>query len=417
MQIRAMRHGRRRVLAASAILAGLGLLTACSGTTAGGSDKQQTLTVWHYFSAPVQAKVMDDLAATFEKAHPDVSVKNVYVPQNELIQKLTAGVAAKSGPDVLVFDGGTSSTVALAGALTPITDEWKSFPDKGQFPDSVVHSVKGDVYTVQGYVNLLGLWYNADLLKQVGVEPPTTPDAFDAALQKVVAAGHQGLTLSAEPGGDFNAMPWMSTAGFDYADPQADALAAAFDKVRAWTDSGALSKEASTWDLTEPFQAFTAGDVGFSVNGNWQLGTAKKDAKFDYGVLPLPLGSKGKVYLGGEAEGIGAFAKDPKLAWQYLTETFWSADGEITSLKETGTIPARADAATDPALTQDPISSAFAKSIADNGWTYPDPSVPLEKSGDVQVEVGQVWSALVGGQSTPKDLAGGLAAKLKEILG
>ena len=45
-----------------------------------------------------------------------------------------------------------------------------------------------------------------------------------------------------------------------------------------------------TWEQVEPFQAFTVGDVAFTENGNWQLGTAKANAHFTYGVTMMPWG-------------------------------------------------------------------------------------------------------------------------------
>ncbi|WP_217617433.1 extracellular solute-binding protein, partial [Cellulomonas sp. GbtcB1] len=73
---------------------------------------------------------------------------------------------------------------------------------------------------------------------------------------------------------------------------------------------------------TVPFQQSAAGKTAFAQNGNWQIGTAEPDADFAYGVVPLPLGDTGQVYLGGEGEGIGAHADDPELAWEYLQSTY-----------------------------------------------------------------------------------------------
>jgi multiple sugar transport system substrate-binding protein len=413
------RARRASVLATGALLAaGALLLSGCTPTSGGGSGSSKTLTVWHYFSDANQVKVMTDYKDLFEKDNAGVKVDNVYVPYDQMNSKLLSAVGAKAGPDIVVFNGADSSTLALGGALAPLDDNWKSFADKAQFPESVVHQVNGKTYAVQGYVNLLGLWYNADILKEVGIQPPTTMDELNAALTKVVAAGKGGITLSGLPQsqGEWQAYPWLSSAGFNYDKPKAADLESAFNTIKSWTDSGALTREAVTWDQTVPFQTFAAGNVAFAENGNWQIGTAKSSAKFNYGVVPLPVGKTGQVYLGGEGEGIGAFSKNKDLAWKYLQQTYFSAAGQLIPLKVVGSIPSRLDAAQDKAVSDDPLLAAFAKSIADNGATYPAPAVPPASVADQQLAVGQAWSAVIGGQSSPADAAAKLISQLTPLL-
>ena len=407
-------------LVAGAIAAAAGLiLSGCSGSgassTAGSSN---TLTVWHYFSDPNQVKVMTDYASLFQKNHAGVTVKNVYVPYDQLDQKLIESVGAKTGPDVVVFNGADASNLALAGTLAPLDAKWSTFADKGQFPASVIHQLNGKTYAVQGYVNLLGLWYNKDLLDSLKITPPTTIDELNAAMAKVKAAGKTGITLSGLPNsqGEWQAYPWLTAAGFDVAKPSAGALRAGFSTAADWISKGYLSKEATTWDQTVPFQKFAAGGVAFAENGNWQLATAKSTAKFAYGVVPLPLGSKGKVYLGGEGEGIGAFSKNPDLAWKYLQETYYSSAGQLTALKDSGTIPSRKDTASDSAVTNDPMIKPFADSIASMGANYPADAVPPASVANQQLAGGQAWSSVLGGASSPADAANKYLQSLTQLL-
>jgi multiple sugar transport system substrate-binding protein len=407
-------------LVAGAVAAAAGLiLSGCSGatgsSTAGGSN---TLTVWHYFSDPNQVKVMTDYADLFQKNNKGVTVKNVYVPYDQIDQKLIASVGAKTGPDVVVFNGADASNLALSGTLAPLDDKWSSFADKGQFPSSVIHKLNGKTYAVQGYVNLLGLWYNKDILDAAGVTPPKTLNELDNAMAKVKAAGKSGITLSGLPNsqGEWQAYPWLTAAGFNLSKPSTSALTAGFTTVGDWVDKGYLSKESTTWDQTVPFQKFAAGDVAFAENGNWQIATAKSTAKFNYGVVPLPLGSKGKIYLGGEGEGIGAFSKNKDLAWKYLQATYYSSEGQLIALKDSGTIPARADTASDSAVTGDPLIKPFADSITSMGANYPDDKVPPAGVANQQLAGGQAWSSVLGGSASPASAAAAYKQQLDQVL-
>ncbi len=413
-----LRRPRRlvRTIAAAAALATAALgLAACSSGGSSGSSK--TITVWHYFSASEKAQVglMDTYAKLFEKSNPGVTVDNVYVPYDQIQSKVTAAANAHQGPDIVVFNGAEAGTYALANTLLPIDSYLDSFADASQLSPSTIHKVEGKTYAVQGYVNLLGLWYNKDVLAKAGIaNPPTTMDELTADLAKVKAAGADGITLCGLPQGqgEWQAYPWLTDAGFSYQDPSADALAKAFTTIQDWVGKGYLSKEAVTWDQTVPFQKWEAGNVAFAENGNWQIGSAKSDAKFNYGVVPMPLGPDGKVYLGGEGEGIGKYSKNPALAWKYLEQTYLSTEGQLDALKAVGSIPSRTDAAADPSIAADPLLKPFADSIAKFGASYPDPAVKPASIADLQLAVGQAWSGVIGQQSSPKDAATQLASKL-----
>src|SRR5690606_37442939 len=154
------------------------------------------------------------------------------------------------------------------------------YADLDQLPDSVIHTIDGTGYAVQGYVNLLGLWYNADILAEIGVEPPTTLDELEAAMAKAKEAGYQGITLSGLPNsqGGWRAHPWLTAAGVDHANLDEAALADGLARVRGWVEQGWLTQEAVTWDQAVPFQTSAAGGVALAANGNWQMGTAASDA-------------------------------------------------------------------------------------------------------------------------------------------
>jgi multiple sugar transport system substrate-binding protein len=448
---RRARRGRLRALSATA-LAGVLVLSACGGTdsetepettddvtdatdeatdaTTDETTEEATdadadaaalegeLTVWHYFSADNQVQLMDDYAQRFEDAHEGVTVTNVFVPYDQLNSNVINAAGAGEGPDVVVFNGAEWSTLALAGALQPLDAYWDGYADADQFPDSVLHGLDDELYAVQGYVNLLGLWYNADLLEEIGVEPPTTIDELEDAMQAAVDAGYRGITLSALPQsqGEWQAYPWLTSQGFDYADPNEDALAAGFAMVRNWVEQDYLSQEAVNWDQTVPFQQFTAGGVAFAANGNWQMGAAAADADFEYGVVSLPVGDQGKVYLGGEGQGIGVHSENPDLAWAYLQETYLDPEGQLLAVETVGSIPSRADASQEPAVTDNELLEPFANTLNTVGANYPDSVVPPENVADLQTTMGQAWSAVVGGQTAPDAAATQAVSQLQGLL-
>lgn len=296
---------------------------------------------------------------------------------------------------------------------------WGTFADADQFPDSVIHTVDGTMYAVQGYVNLLGLWYNQDILDEIGVQPPTTIDELESAMAAAVAAGHGGITLSGLPNsqGEWQGFPWLSAEGFTYENPSAQALEAGLTRVSNWVEQGWLPQEAVNWDQTVPFQQFAAGGFAFAANGNWQQGTAEADADFTYGVVPLPLGDSGQVYLGGEGAGIGANSANPELAWAYLTSSYLSFEGNLAAADLVGSLPARADAGQHDSVTSNELLKPFAETITMFGAQYPSAAIPAEAVADVQLRMGQAWSAVIGRQHSPADAAHTAMTALEGLLG
>ena len=414
----------RHLASLAAVAVGALALTACSGggpaaSSGGASGGGDTLTVWHYFTDPQQVKLMDEYKTKFETDHQGAKVDNVFVPYDQLNSKLISSAGAGKGPDVVVFNGADAATLTLGGVLAPMDKYWDSFADKDKFPEGTTQVINGKLYAAQGYVNVLGLWYNKDILDKIGVQPPTTMDELEADMAKAKAAGFGGITLSGLPNsqGEWQAYPWLTEAGFSYQKPDASALHDGLNRIKKWVDNGWLPQQAATWDQTVPFQQFAAGKFAFAENGNWQQGTAKADAKFQYGVVPLPVGSEGKVYLGGEGEGIGAFSKNQDLAWEYLKDTYYDKDGELLAPKLVGSLPARTDAAQDSSVTSNALLKAFADTIAKSGATYPDGVVPPKAVADVQLAGGQAFSAVIGGQKSPADAANGAITSLKGLLG
>lgn len=412
-----MKQKRRRLAAGLAAIGTIGAfaLTGCSSVSA--DSGATTLTVWHYYNTDGQVDGLKEMAKGFEAEHPDVTVEFAYVPVDQFTTKAVTAAGAKTGPDVLVFGASGTYSLAQAGAIEPMDEWWDGYADKDQFPEGVMQRVDGELFGVQGYVNLLGLWYNQDMLDELGAVPPTTIEEMEGVMQKAAAAGKEGVTLTGKPGleSQWQGFPWFTSNGFSYGDPQAAPMADTYTMLQDWVANGYLSPEAATWDQTVPFQEFAAGNSVFAVNGNWQIGAAQ-EAAFEYGVAPLPLSSDGGVLLGGEVQNVGAFSKNPELAREFLEDTFFSVDGELILLDTFGSIPARADAAASSKIGDDPILSVFADIVQTQGRPSPSPEVPSKNVNEVESLVGDYWSRAVAGDGTPEQLADDLIAQLLPLL-
>ncbi|MFG1688135.1 ABC transporter substrate-binding protein [Nonomuraea sp. NPDC049269] len=395
-----MISAKLRGLAAAAALCAL---AACGTSGSGGSGNVNQVTFWHYYAqgVPATAKFTKDLNDVYAKAKLPKPLNSVYVPGEQLTQKVIAAAASKQGPDVFVQGGADLLQLVKAGAITDFTAQYEAFKDKAQIPDTAVIKQDGKVYGVQGFSNTTALWYNQAILDEFGITPPTTMDELSADLAKI-GKKYVGIGLPGQGDQDVNAFSFITAYGFDYAKPDAAALENAFKLVGGWADKGYVPRDAATWTPDVAFQKFAAGGMAFVLGGNWQYGNAKKTASFKYGVVPVPNGSApAKVYQFGDNVHISAFTKDKDAAFNAIATLFLGKDGELAAL-EAGSMPIRKDLA-DTKGMQDPIYSQFRKALQ-NGVPYLLPGFGTELT-QMRKPVAEAWSAVIAGQSSPKDAA------------
>ena len=404
------------VLAASGPLTSL--LAACgSSSTSGqkvGPNTTGTLNIWHYATASDVATVKN-YTKLFQKKFPKVNVQMTYIEFSAYPNRVIAAAGAKSGPDVLIYGGNETVNMYQAGAFYDLNSRWTQFADRDQFPDSVITKFKNKVYGIKGYVNLTGLWYNKDILDAAGVQPPKTFDDVTPALAKVAAAGKKyvPIALTGQPSdqGDWTAWPWLSGYGFSYDKPDQSAIEKAYSLVGQWARAGYIPKEAVTWGQAETFTRFAVGDVAFMENGNWNIGPAKQSFKFTYGTADFPKGPQGgTLFLGGEALWVGAFTKNPDLAWAYLDSTLLTKAGELITLNGAGSIPSRKDMATSSAVKAQPLVAPYVRSVETRGAEYPPAGGAAAAAQNI---VAQNWSAVIAGQKSPQQAAADTASGVK----
>ncbi|WP_187368364.1 ABC transporter substrate-binding protein [Ruania zhangjianzhongii] len=403
---------RHRTAIGTTAVAGMLFLAACGGD-GGEAGDESTLTVWSYFTSPGQIAALEEQNALFREAHPDVTLESVTLPGDQVVQRLLSTATTQEGPDV-VFDNVVVDfpTLAGSGVLYDMSSYWNEYEDADQFPENATWEYEGGVYNVMSYTNLLGLYYNADALDEIGIEPPTTIEEFDAALQAVLEDGrYTPLALSGAPdvGSAWVTFAQLLGEGVDYCNISTEAVESVFSRVESWAESGIIPQDAATWDQTDSWQPFMTGDYAFAINGNWQLGSLE-DASFEVGTTRYPAGSAGShVFPGGEGIAIGEFASDPDLAWDYIETAFLSAEGSEINYEHSGQIPMRTDVADGLELGAEDLLTPFVEAATETG-TWP----ANEETGEMQLQFGQATSSVISGQASSADAAASAVSGIEE---
>ena len=394
------------------------LLLATAGTAMAQSppkDITGELVVWHYQPAGAAAEgALLSTAALFNKEYPNVKVTFESFPFDQLTSLVLTAAGSGSGPDVIHYNWGDVAQLVESGAIVPLNDYLANWDEASALPDSVRHGFDDNIYAVQGYVNLISMWYNGDILSQLGLEPPKTFDELEAAMRAAKAAGYKGLTMQAGPGGVggwWNGMPWMRASCVDITMSDQAKIESVLKRQRGWIEEGLMGGDVVTQDQAGATRQFLTGQYLFELDGNWNITRVEGEAKFKLGTFQVPTnGCPSSVYLGGEGISLGAFGTNQALAWEFVRLGLLSKEGETAFLKAGGSIPSRTDIVAEGLFKSNALETYTAAMVAGT------PVVTDANEARAQERFGDIYSGALSGQLTPEEAAKRLVEETPGLL-
>jgi multiple sugar transport system substrate-binding protein len=375
---------------------------------------------WQYvFETRVNA--MDQLIANFEKANPDITVKQVTFPYADYQTKVIASQAGGNGPDVLQFFYGWLDKFQQGGVLQPL--------DSAMFPTDaieadffpIVSAIKRDgaYYGLPTAVRSLALFYNKKLLDEAGVTPPTTLDELiDVATKTTKTDGggnitSEGLTMDMA-GQDHQwwrevLVRQMGGEPYDAEGNVAYDSDAGLKALNFYTDLQTVHKVGLTGFMDEGQAAFKAGLAAMTIDGTFRLGAFRPISDFEWGVVELPANAEGvrSNYASYFANGIGSSATgEKKAAAEKFLAYISSAEAMQVWLDVVGELPARREAALTEANLADPIFAPFLK-----GLEYAHTTTFVDEAAQRQGAIDMVNRVLLENQDPKASLDQAAAAE------
>lgn len=382
---------------------------------------------WQYvFESRVKA--MDKLIANFEKANPDIKVKQTTFPYDDYQTRVIAAKMAGNSPDVMQLFYGWLDKFVAGGILQPLPAD--TFPhDKIEsdfFP--IVSAMKRgeDYYGLPTAVRSLALFYNKKLFEEAGLDPKNPPKTLDemvAAAEKTTkrdANGNlttAGITLDMA-GQDhhwwrevlvrqFGGEPYTDNDRKVAYDTEAGAKALQF-----YTGLQTEKKVGELKFMDEGQAAFRAGMAAMTVDGTFRLGAFRTIDSFDWGVTELPANNDGvrSNYASYFANGIGANASGEKLeAAKKFLNYISSPEAMEVWLKEVGELPARRAVAQTETNLADPVYGPFLR-----GLEYAHTTMFVDEAAQRQTAMDMVNRVVLENQPVKDSLAE--AAKAEQII-
>ncbi|KJY44906.1 MULTISPECIES: ABC transporter substrate-binding protein [unclassified Streptomyces] len=385
-----MPRNSRLTAVATAVAAISVLASACTGQSGNAAaddpDKEVTLNFWHGWSAPSEAKAIEENIARFEKAHPNIKVKVTgNMTDDKINQALRAG--GDKAPDVVSsFTTDSVGKFCNSGAFADLNPFLrKSGVDKAKvFPKTLLEYTQfnGNQCTLPLLNDAYGLVYNKDAFKAAGItEPPKTWSQFTEVAQKLTkSSGDSYDQLGIMPtyhGYETTPMRLAAQWSPQYfgadgksglaKDPGfASMLNAQKDLVAKLGGYEKLEKFRSTfgdeWSAEHPFHK---GQVAMQIDGEWRAAMAKEaGVTFEIGTAPLPVpddqaADYGKGYLSGTIMGIASGSRKQNASWELVKYMTTDTEAVVAFANAIHNVPSTLAALESPNLQVTPEFKTF----------------------------------------------------------
>jgi sn-glycerol 3-phosphate transport system substrate-binding protein len=290
-----------------------GAVALAAGFGAGQAQAQQTKLTFYYpvaVGGPI-TKLIDTMAADFEKANPNIKIQPVYTGSyQDTIAKTLTALKSNEAPHFAILLSTDMFTLIDEDAIVPFDDMLKSDADKkwlGGFYKAFMENSQtgGKTWGIPFQRSTIVLYYNKELFKEAGLDPEQPPKnwaeqvAFAQKLTKRDAAGNttqwgiqipssgfpywlfQGLTTQ-------NNVRLMNSAGNKtfFNDPKV------VEALQYYVDLAAKHKVhppgVTEWGTTP--RDFFERKIAMMWTTTGNLTNVRDNAKFPFGVAMLPAG-------------------------------------------------------------------------------------------------------------------------------
>lgn len=334
-------------LAALAVLWAFGRVARrdlLAGERAAGKTR---LVVMHWSGEGGQEEdaIVRDALAAFEARHPGVVVERINPGDAaSFYTKLSTMMAAGEPPDVFYLGAERLASFAEAGLLLPLDElsaqdasEGREPLDLDAFYPATVDAFRWDgtrpgrgaLLGIPKDFTTIGFYYNADLLRAAGVEPPGPEWTWDDFLHIARAVGR----LPGKTGSEFVTWPMMVrlylwTFGLDVVSEDFSrlrlgepAVREALERLASWRHDEVGTLTSGKSKVATGATVFLTGDVGMAGPfGRWVVPSYRKIEDFEWGFAPMPRGTVRANAIATVAWAISRRTEHPREAWELVRE-------------------------------------------------------------------------------------------------
>lgn len=315
---------------------------------------QKTIEIWGLFD---DSDVYQPIIDAYHERNPNIFIRYRKFIWDEYENTLISALASNRGPDIFMIHNTW---------MDKHLDKISPAPSNFRSPFIRTSFERGNTaYAIPLWIDNLALFYNRDLLAQEGFfNPPRTWEQFQnyvkaltrfsptgSLLRSGTAMGTDSQTINRASDILLFLMLQNGVEPFERGTKRVswkdnpEALNAARDALRFYTDFSNPSKEVYTWNEDQHYSIdrFWEGNLAMMFNYAYNIDTIKKKAPFlNFAVAPLPRKGNEQAITIGNYWGLAVSSKSSlkDSAWNFLS--FFSMDDQyLTYITQTNRLAAQ----------------------------------------------------------------------------
>jgi multiple sugar transport system substrate-binding protein len=366
------------------------LLVTGMSLSAQSAQKPMEITFWSLFTGG-DGDFFDAMVKAFNASQNEIVMKTDTVKFDSYYTKLTAALAAKTAPDVVVVHQDHLSNFVPNGVLLPL-DSYiaKAGIDMSTFAQGPVNNCKfdGKLYAIPMDVHPLIMYYNLDLFAKAGIKkaPVTLAELIadaEAVQQKTGAIGIAADNTTATYKAYTLTRMFMSMLMEEgYTTLNADNTKANFNNEAGIKAYQVLSDMVNKYKVTpkgldydSSVADFKLGKAAIHFNGVWVTGSFEQQPGLNFAAVKFPalLGNKSAAWSGSHTFAVPVQKTlDEKRVMAVMKFINWMTNHGYMWAKA-GHVPTRSTATNTPEFKALPHRSGYADAV---NFAFATPQTP-----------------------------------------
>jgi len=324
--------GRRRLLTigiAAAALAGTGFGRRAHAQ----SPVSLTLAVW---GSQTEEDAFKAIIDKYQTLHPNVTIRlEVNGNAMQLYQLVDTRLAGRQAPDIFRIQYQQVGRYAGAGALVDLSSYLEpGYADQFGPPFWQAVTLGGKPFALPHHTDTFALYYNVDLMRNIGVEMPRSLkqslrwEAFIRLARQLMQKGdaRYGFAMGWQNSAAYRWLPFLYQHGGQLLDaelrqPMLDSPQGV--ETLAWTQSwfkeGLVPPSTSVKSSEQTQALFANGTIGMLLGGDWQIPFLQKNmTKYSWDVTYMPRDVAMASDLGGNCLAVSRDSKNRDTAADFL---------------------------------------------------------------------------------------------------
>jgi multiple sugar transport system substrate-binding protein len=329
----------RRLLALIGVALALTfLITGCGGGEEGGEQAQgngkPSGEVRVIMEEVPDTDVVRDMLSQFNKQYPDINIQIEALPYDQMRDRIVSSFMAPDPTyDLIIVDNPWMYDFASSDFLEPLDKRINAAGEDYNYEDFAeplrqIAEVDGQIYGVPFYNYGLGLIYRQDLLKQAGLESPTTLDELQSTAEQLQQGGRAGIAMQPQRGYKIFEEwgNWLFAAGGQIQNQNGEIVLdspEAREALRKYIDTYECCAPPNSlnWSFDPALRSVAGGNSAMMVSYNWMLPTLNDPdgpagnlaGNFDLAEVP-----GGRAVLGAWYWSIPANSANKEAAWTFV---------------------------------------------------------------------------------------------------